>query len=198
MKPTWRERRKLELHGQLYQAALTLFETHGYQATTVQQITDELGVAKGTFFNHFPSKEHVLYEWYNSITSDSLQAARERADATVKQTVCDLFTDMARQATASPELLIAKWTHNANPLLVAAEHTQEHQVSAFLHERCTAGKARGELTADLDVAFFVGLLTAVLAGSSRDWIRTQPRPDLPALIVRRVHFVFRAATPTRG
>ena len=33
-----------------------LFRKVGYEATTVQQITDGLGIAKGTFFNHFSSR----------------------------------------------------------------------------------------------------------------------------------------------
>lgn len=45
-------------------AALELFETQGFEATTVDQIVAVAGVAPRTFFGHFPSKEDVLFDGY--------------------------------------------------------------------------------------------------------------------------------------
>lgn len=55
-----REQGKLERKERLYEAALTLFRVQGYEATTVDQITRQAGLAKGTFFNYFPTKDAVL------------------------------------------------------------------------------------------------------------------------------------------
>jgi AcrR family transcriptional regulator len=44
----------------LYVAAVTLFRQHGFDETRVEEITRAAGVAKGTFFNYFPTKEDVL------------------------------------------------------------------------------------------------------------------------------------------
>jgi AcrR family transcriptional regulator len=55
-----REQGKLERKERLYEAALTLFRLQGYEATTVDQITRQAGLAKGTFFNYFPTKDAVL------------------------------------------------------------------------------------------------------------------------------------------
>lgn len=44
----------------LYDVALALFRQQGYEQTTVDQITREAGLAKGTFFNYFPTKDAVL------------------------------------------------------------------------------------------------------------------------------------------
>jgi AcrR family transcriptional regulator len=55
-----RESAKLERRKRLYVAALELFRTQGYDATTVDQITRRAGLAKGTFFNYFPTKDAVL------------------------------------------------------------------------------------------------------------------------------------------
>lgn len=195
MASNWRQRHKQKLRQLLYETAVELFEANGYERTTVQQITEKVGVAKGTFFNHFPTKEHVIEEWYNNITFKSLEAARARDVTRAEDAVCSLFADMARQATDSPELLIAKARNSSNPLLVEAEQTQEDEVDAFLLQQCKAGKARGELAADLDEEFFISLLGAVLTGSSRAWVLMQPRFDFPAVIRQRVHFLFRAAKP---
>ena len=55
-----RERRRVETHERLFRAALKLFAEKGFAATTVEDITETADVGKGTFFNYFPSKEHVL------------------------------------------------------------------------------------------------------------------------------------------
>ncbi|UOT01583.1 TetR/AcrR family transcriptional regulator [Rhodococcus opacus] len=43
-------------------AAVQLFVEHGYNATTVDQISAAAGVSHMTFFRHFPSKDAVLLE----------------------------------------------------------------------------------------------------------------------------------------
>jgi AcrR family transcriptional regulator len=55
-----RETGKLERRDRLYDAAVTLFREQGYENTTVDQITRQAGVAKGTFFNYFPTKDALL------------------------------------------------------------------------------------------------------------------------------------------
>ncbi len=55
-----REQGKLERKERLYEAALALFRQQGYEQTTVDQITRQAGLAKGTFFNYFPTKDAVL------------------------------------------------------------------------------------------------------------------------------------------
>lgn len=44
----------------LYQAAVELFRSQGFDETTVEEIAQAAGLAKGTFFNYFPSKEDIL------------------------------------------------------------------------------------------------------------------------------------------
>lgn len=57
-----RERKKLETREALLEAALVLFREKGYEETTMEEITERADVAKGTFFNYFPSKEELLGE----------------------------------------------------------------------------------------------------------------------------------------
>jgi len=55
-----REAGKQDRRDRLYDAALALFRQQGYEQTTVDQITRQAGLAKGTFFNYFPTKDAVL------------------------------------------------------------------------------------------------------------------------------------------
>ena len=193
----WRQRKKEELRQLLYHKAIELFESQGYEKTTVQQITEAVGVAKGTFFNHFPTKEHVVEAWYQGITVEALAAAQERRDLGAEEAICRLCEDMARRAVECRELLLAKARHGSNPLLLAAEQAQEAETDAFFARHCKAGKERGELDESLDVPFFVGILGAVLTGTSRDWV-TRQAFDFPRRVRERLHFLFRCARAQTG
>ncbi len=41
-------------------SAIDLFSARGFHQTSVEDITEAADVGKGTFFNYFPTKEHVL------------------------------------------------------------------------------------------------------------------------------------------
>src|SRR5260370_7232271 len=59
-KPGRRQRRSSEIRERLFRAALDLFANKGFLETTVEDITEAADVGKGTFFNYFPSKNHIL------------------------------------------------------------------------------------------------------------------------------------------
>ncbi len=50
----------METREKIFRAALALFTERGFHAVTVEDITEAADVGKGTFFNYFPSKEHVF------------------------------------------------------------------------------------------------------------------------------------------
>src|SRR2546429_6954135 len=55
-----RQRRSADIRERLFRAALDLFAQKGFAETTVEDITETADVGKGTFFNYFPSKDHIL------------------------------------------------------------------------------------------------------------------------------------------
>jgi AcrR family transcriptional regulator len=55
-----RERRAAETRLRLFRCALQLIAERGFSNVTVEEITEAADVGKGTFFNYFESKDHVL------------------------------------------------------------------------------------------------------------------------------------------
>ena len=55
-----RERRAHETRVKLFRCALRLIAKRGIANVTVEDITEAADVGKGTFFNYFESKDHVL------------------------------------------------------------------------------------------------------------------------------------------
>ena len=57
-----REVQRLETRARLFDAALTEIGSSGLAAADVTAIATAAGVVRGTFYFHFPTKEHVLVE----------------------------------------------------------------------------------------------------------------------------------------
>ena len=66
--PTSRELQRKETYVRVYEAALTEFRRVGVDQARVSAICQQAGVAKGTFFFHFPTKDHVLLERQRKIS----------------------------------------------------------------------------------------------------------------------------------
>ena len=195
MNPSWRQQQKAHLEQQLYEVALQLFRDQGYEHTTVQQITDQVGVAKSTFFNHFPSKEHVVVLWYRRLTLDSLAKLEKQRHASALEAITALTDALAVRAVAEPKLVAVKARIvAASDLLSGEEVTLDSQLLAFCREQIAKAMERGELTTDLDTEMLAALILTTITGTSHEWVISRHGFDLREALENRVAFLFRAAT----
>ena len=71
------ERRKTEFRDKITQAALLLFEQNGIADTSIASIIKEADIAHKTFFNHFPTKDHLLQHIVSSHSENAYTLFRE-------------------------------------------------------------------------------------------------------------------------
>jgi len=101
-----RQRRAAETRVRLFRCALQLFAERGFPNVTVEDITEAADVGKGTFFNYFESKDHVL----GVMAEIQLGKVREAVTLTEsgKQTIHSvlhrLFLRVAEEPGRSPDL----------------------------------------------------------------------------------------------
>jgi AcrR family transcriptional regulator len=88
---TRRHRKREAQRARIRDAALYLFETQGFERTTVEHITERSDVAKGTFFNYFPTKQSVLADYYTRLSTEFLNAARKQSKGAILQRFARLF-----------------------------------------------------------------------------------------------------------
>jgi AcrR family transcriptional regulator len=69
-----------ERHEELLNTAQTLFYTKGYSHTSVHDIIDTIGIAKGTFYHYFDSKVALLEALVTQLTNQVLRMLDEVVD----------------------------------------------------------------------------------------------------------------------
>src|ERR1051326_2861243 len=57
-----RTRQRLETRDRIFAAAVAAFRRVGVAAAEIERIVRAAGVARGTFYLHFPTKDHVLMD----------------------------------------------------------------------------------------------------------------------------------------
>jgi len=101
-----RERRAAETRVRLFRCALQLFAERGFPNVTVEDITQAADVGKGTFFNYFESKDHVLgvmAEIQLGKVAEALSLAGE-GKRSIHSVLHHLFLRAAEEPGRSPDL----------------------------------------------------------------------------------------------
>lgn len=101
-----RERKAAETRLRLFRCALQLFAERGLPNVTVEDITEAADVGKGTFFNYFESKDHVLGVMAE-IQLGKVHEALEQAEAgkdSVRSVLRHLAERIAEEPGRSPDL----------------------------------------------------------------------------------------------
>ena len=68
---------------ELLQIAYRLFVQKGYEETSIEDIIGEAGIAKGTYYYHFPSKEATLEEVINMMITNEAEKAKAFVSAPI-------------------------------------------------------------------------------------------------------------------
>ncbi|CAN7534986.1 TetR/AcrR family transcriptional regulator [Paenibacillus sp. LjRoot56] len=100
-----REVRKQELKQQLFLKAIELFQEKGYDNVTVEEIASSCGVAKGTFFNYFPKKEHILLHLGQSQIQFMSEIVQKHQIPNLRERLRLIFNDLLSTYVQHSELL---------------------------------------------------------------------------------------------
>ncbi len=182
-----RDSKKEALRAKLFDAALQRFRSDGYEATSVAAICKQVGIAKGTFFNHFPTKADVLAEWYQQIMDASYAATKARYPDGTGDALIAMAVQAVSVARAEPDLWHAK--HAYAPLSAAiqeAETSTDAAVKAEATRLIARGIKQSELPASTDPEILADLYVALVTGTIREWLNTGGKFDLDERIQQRI------------
>jgi AcrR family transcriptional regulator len=180
-----RERKKLRTRRALADAALRMFSERGFDATTLDELVNEVEVSKSTFFRAFPAKEAAAIEAEAELWSAYLAALADRMLSGV--ILSELHETLAAAAAAldpgwDERYLATRRLVLAEPALLAyVEHYRtgvERQVIACLAEKLALDPD------DLRLHVLAELTTTAWSVSGRHWVRNDGRGGRTALLDR--------------
>ena len=171
-----RERKKTATKERIYRCALALFREKGFAATTVEEIAVAAEVAKGTFFNYFPSKESVLTYFGERQTlgaADDIAEAVSDTGLTTRKKLERIFATLAAGVEEDAELTrMALFEVLKVPEVLASDHYREifhNLLTALLAE----GQARGEVRPALQPDHMAAAIEGVYFQQVFEWARSE-------------------------
>jgi AcrR family transcriptional regulator len=167
-----RERRSAETRERLFRSALDLFARKGFTETTVEDITEAADVGKGTFFNYFPSKDHILLA-FGEMQLGKLAAAVEearRTDEPMPQFLRSLGVRMTQEPVRNPGIIrtLLQAYLSTTPVREAMLDLQK-RVRALHTEIVLLGQERGEIRKDLPAAEISDVFRQAIFGTLLFW-----------------------------
>jgi AcrR family transcriptional regulator len=167
-----RQRRAFETRLRLFRCALQLFAERGFPCVTVEDITEAADVGKGTFFNYFESKDHVL----GVMAEIQLGKVREAIANTgqgklaIHSVLRRLLQGLAEEPGRSPDLaraLISSFLASEAVRNIIERNMREGRM--MIAEVVVAGQLRGEINPCLDKEMVALHFLQAYAGTVLFW-----------------------------
>jgi AcrR family transcriptional regulator len=169
----------------LLAAARQLIEEGGYGAASVLAIAERAGVAAGTLYRHFASKEELFVEVFRSVCAGEERAVRAAADqlpegATARERLETVLATFARRALRNPRLAWALIAEPVDPRVDAERIAYRARYAELIAAGLAAGIQAGELpeqNVSLTAAALVGGCGEALVGPLSPLARSGPGAD---------------------
>lgn len=180
--PGRRDRKRRQTLNLIASVAATLFEANGFDAVTMEQIAAAADVAKGTLYNHFPTKEAVLAHWIHTELADDLPRLLGEVDlqsgfASVLTHILHASADWCEQHRTylAPYLRYRMLALGKPPTDVSSTDTQD-MTGAFA-ELILKSQEAGEIRTDMSATHLATLFHHLYLGAVLRWM-TVPRLNL--------------------
>ena len=163
-RPTLPRPRSEAKRTRIIEAAMYHFAEQGYHASRVGDIAAQLGIAKGSIFQHFGSKDGLFFEVYKK----AVRSLPAYLDAPGRVRESGFFAVLRYWLVSTEHLLREDWVPYRVSLLgnYGTDLTLKREINRFLMAEDPYGTVlfvrfglqRGELRKDMDVEMIVSIL----------------------------------------
>ncbi len=170
---SWKEKQRQEREALILQVAEEVLMEKGYYETSIEEIAAGVGIAKGTVYLHFPSKEDLVFaiferdmqklaEFIDATVSSSI-TARGKLEAILQFTYGGLFSRRMQLLSS-----LANTAELRRIFLEKKACTRDiwEQLSARITSVLDEGKAAGEFDKTLPTVVMLSAFTGLLAPRS--------------------------------
>lgn len=189
---TAREAQRLETRARLFDAAIAEIGRSGLAGADVSTIAAAVGVARGTFYFHFPTKEHVVVE-VERAEEDKI-VARLTAKQQEPTDLLSMLSLLVREVLAAERRLGAVFFRDMLGLHFSStrpveDELSEHPLAEFVIAAITEAQGTGRVSRDahageLGVFFLTGLFALLATDTSTSRARAALMDRYVTTIVR--------------
>lgn len=183
--PGRRERRRIQTLDHVARTAMQLFESSGYTATTMEQIALQADVAKGTLYNHFPTKEAILAHWVHMELASDTERLRTLVEAPGRfvPRLERLLGESAEWSERHRDYLLDyfrfRFLNIENELAAGDPDNRPRDLAGLFALLIAQAQEAGELRNDLSAEHLASLLHHMYFGALMRWL------TLPGLKLRK-------------
>jgi AcrR family transcriptional regulator len=198
-----RERRRAETSAKLTTLARRLTAQHGLAGFTVEEVCEQAGVSRRTFFNYFASKEDALFGRSARVDTQDLEdafvAAGDPRDPALSPTLLDNLAELCLERWArldtdgtSMHDMHAAFRREPGLLVRALEAAIEDEEKDVLLVERREGLPAGDLRA----AVVVQTMGALGRASAREFLAPGNADPIDLILRRRLDALREIAHPT--
>lgn len=194
----WRNRAmpRVELQDRIQRTALRLFREQGFDNTSVDQIVDAADVAKGTFFNFYPTKQAVLADYYGELDSFMSDRLQELDPTRPAESLSHLFQTLEDRLREEGDLACVLFREvMQNPSLGAADFESGvddcKQYELFL-DRC---RICGTVCASAAPHLVAEVVQDLWASTVQRWFRRGQSFSLADALTQKIEVLFIGLKP---
>ncbi len=188
-----REKKKQETKKRIFQVASKLFKEKGYENTTVDEITREAGIAKGTFFNYFRTKEELLVYFGQQKEDLIKQLIKDemKKNSSTKEKIKNVLTLLAMSIEEDKELAKTMvFAYIKNAWMGTNQGSNSEKLARILLKLLKEGQKKREIKSELDIRVSAENLTAIYFTSLMRWLKSERDYSFSEDISKKIDQIF--------
>lgn len=174
-----RETHRRQMRASVVEAALKLFLERGHLDVAVDDIVDEVGISRATFYKYFSERDEILAELFSQLLSE--RPPEVDAEGSADERVRGLLVATAERMTADEDLARFVYSVPLRHDALLPGGAGEPEVMAAVRELVAEGQAAGELRDDVPSDVLGQHLARAFESAMRDWA-TGRVDDAPARV----------------
>ena len=186
---TMRQEMALKTRENLIEAAKKVISIKGFKEASIQDITEEAGVAKGTFYTYFKTKEEIVEEL---LKTKFVKYDDKFLNKTLKDKIEYFNKDLVRQIQSCGVEICRQWiVNNLKPVELDKIGYDSECIRVILK----SSLEKGELKDGTPIEELVGFIINTIYGMMLNWCMTDKKYEPQEHLKTTTEYIINVIKP---
>jgi TetR/AcrR family fatty acid metabolism transcriptional regulator len=201
---SWKEKQRQEREALILQTAEEVFCEKGYHESSIDEIAARVGIAKGTVYLHFPSKEDLVAALIERDSRHLLQAVEDiNASTQTTRAKLEAILRLMYGELLNKRMRLFYAMYNSSDMRLLTEkkasmHSLWEEVARHITSLLDEGKAAGDFDSTIPTSVMLSLFLNLISVRGYERLVRQEHltPDEVLQYLTRIYFKGIAAEPS--